>query len=496
MDKREIKLYIDDESFLYDVQGLVMAFYPGRKPVSTTDPKEAELAIRVPEGDDRRMVKNTLKKELYHRLSGETGRSLPWGTLTGVRPTKIVLRLIAEGRSHGEIIDKMRKEYLTSEDKARLSADIAFREAEMIGELYGSPYSATMTGAAGADTPVCLYIGIPFCPSICLYCSFSSYAIGAYKDTVDDYILALKEELRGAAGALGDRHIAAVYFGGGTPTSLSAEQIDGLLAAVSDCFDLSVLPEYTVEAGRPDSITREKLEVLSHHGVDRISINPQTLQQQTLDTIGRRHTVEDFYRAYTMAREYSFIINTDLIVGLPGEGEPEVADTLRRVADLSPDNLTVHSLARKRASRLTEEWEEYADEAFVYTDAIEHIVYDTARQLDMEPYYMYRQKNIAGNMENVGFAHRGEECLYNVLMMEEACDIAAFGAGAVSKRMPIPEMPTPEMSTPKMPESESSALEKTRSGLYAKADRLRNPKDVKNYINRIAEVTEKKQNFF
>ena len=460
-DHGPIRLYIGDESFLYDVYGLITAFYPGNRPEIKKDPSEAQIVIDVPEGADRITRKNRLKKELYNELASRQGHTLPWGTLTGVRPTKLTLRELAKGSSFDETVEYMKKNYLTSEEKAHLATRIAVRERQMMAEI--------------PDDSVCLYIGIPFCPSICLYCSFSSYAIGAYRDSVDAYIAALKKELSETAKALEGRNIAAVYFGGGTPTSLSANQLLGLLETVDASFDLSHLKEYTVEAGRPDSITADKLGVLAEHGVNRISINPQTLQQKTLDTIGRRHTVDDFYRAYNLAREYPFLINTDLIVGLPGEKEEEVKDTLERIISLSPDNLTVHSLAKKRASRLTEQWDDYSSDAFVYTDTIERLVFDTAARLDMEPYYMYRQKEIAGNMENVGFAKEGAECLYNVLMMEEASDIAAFGAGAVSKRI-----------------SQSPA----KTVVTDKADRQKNPKDVKNYIDRMDEIIQKKRKFF
>ncbi|MCR5099121.1 MAG: coproporphyrinogen dehydrogenase HemZ [Lachnospiraceae bacterium] len=456
-----IRLYIDNDSFLYDVYGLLTAFYPGNRPEIMSEASDAQIVINVPEAPDRITQKNTLKKELYNELSRRQGHTLPWGTLTGVRPTKLTLRELDRGRSFEETVEYMKANYLTSEKKARLATEIAVRERQMMSSLH--------------DGSVCLYIGIPFCPSICLYCSFSSYAIGAFGDSVEDYLDALKTEIKNASRVLNGRHIEAVYFGGGTPTSLSATQLDGLLGTLDSSIDLSGTSEFTVEAGRPDSITDDKLKVLASHGVDRISVNPQTLQQKTLDTIGRRHTVDDFCRAYSMARNYPFLINTDLIVGLPGEVENEVRDTLERIVELSPDNLTVHSLAKKRASRLTEQWDEFASGAFVYTDTIEQLVFDAARRLDMEPYYMYRQKEIAGNMENVGFARAGEECLYNVLMMEEACDIAAFGAGAVSKRI---------SGTP------------AHDGMREKADRIRNPKDVKNYIDRIEETVQKKDKFF
>ena len=455
-----VSLYIDDESFLYDVYGLVTAFYPGRKPEILKQPEGAGIAVFVPDAGDRLEKKNLLKKELYEVLSKAQNRVLPWGTLTGVRPTKLALRQLSGGASYDDTVEYMEQTFLTSGEKARLAASIARTEIRLMD-------SVPVDG-------ICLYIGIPFCPSICLYCSFSSYAIGAYRDSVEAYLSALKREIRETAGAISHRPVKAIYFGGGTPTSLSAAQLSGLLDVIGESYDLSHLNEYTVEAGRPDSITKDKLEALKDHGVDRISINPQTLQQATLDTIGRRHTVDDFYRAYELAKGYPFLINTDLIVGLPGEGEAEVFDTLFRIEKLKPDNLTVHSLAKKRASRLTEEWDDYASDAFVYTDRIEQRVFDTASALEMEPYYMYRQKQIAGNMENVGFAKRDSECLYNVLMMEEACDIASFGAGAVSKHIPG----------------------ENRSYGQVKSERLKNPKDVKNYIERIDEIIQKKHNFF
>ena len=454
-----ITLWIDDESFLYDVYGLVTSFFPGKKPVIVKKPGEAELIIKVPGGSERLERKNAIKRELYTALSRRQGHTLPWGTLTGVRPTKLTLRKLTGGTSFSDTVEHMESSYLVSKDKALLATTIAQKELRLMEDL--------------PENGICLYIGIPFCPSICLYCSFSSYAIGAYKDSVAGYLDSLKREIKETAAVIGPRPVTAIYFGGGTPTSLTASQLEGLFSAIEESYDLSHLSEYTVEAGRPDSITEDKLDAMARFGISRISINPQTLQQPTLDTIGRCHTVEDFYRAYDMAGRYDFIVNTDLIVGLPGEGEDQIRDTLSRIKELAPENLTVHSLAKKRASRLTEKWDEYAKDAFVYTDAIEKIVYDTASSMSMEPYYMYRQKQIAGNMENVGFALPGTECLYNVLMMEECSDIASFGAGAVSKRLTDPRTPG-----------------------WAKADRLKNPKDVHNYMERIEEIIQKKHKFF
>lgn len=296
------------------------------------------------------------------------------------------------------------------------------------------------------------------------------------KDYVDNYVDALIKEIRFVAESMKGRRLDTVYMGGGTPTTLSAEQLDKVLTVVEEAFDLSRCRELTVEAGRPDSVTPDKFRVLKAHNVGRISINPQTMNQKTLDLIGRKHTVEDIKNAYTMAREAGLDnINMDMILGLPGEGVDEVAHTLNEIKAMGPESLTVHSLAIKRASRLNILREQYAELSIENTDNIITMTEQTARDLNMQPYYMYRQKNMAGNFENVGYAVSGLECIYNILIMEEKQTIIACGAGA---------------STKVVFHNEGDANHSVR------IERIENVKDVRSYVERIDEMIERKRKFF
>lgn len=370
---------------------------------------------------DRKETKNRLKRTLYQMLSSYTGQELPWGDLTGIRPTKIPMALLEEGKSGTEIAEYMKKTYFTSDEKINLSIDIAKRELELLHKLdYENGYS--------------LYIGIPFCPTTCLYCSFTSYSLSAWQNRVDDYLTALEKEITFTAVRFAHKKLNTIYIGGGTPTTLSASQLDRLLCKIKCSFDLSYLIEFTVEAGRPDSITREKLAVLRRHGISRISINPQTMKQATLDLIGRHHTVEQTVESFYMARELGFDnINMDLIVGLPGESLDDVADTMEVMRKLAPDNLTVHSLAVKRAARLNMDWAKYQNFKIVNTKEHIDLTARVASEMGLSPYYLYRQKNMAGNFENVGYAKPGKAGVYNVLIMEEKQTIMALGAGATTK---------------------------------------------------------------
>lgn len=370
---------------------------------------------------DRKETKNRLKRALYQMLSSYTGQELPWGSLTGIRPTKIPMALLEEGKSETEIADYMKETYFTSDEKIALSIDIAKRELALLHKLdYENGYS--------------LYIGIPFCPTTCLYCSFTSYSLSAWRGRVDDYLDALEQEIDFTAVRFAHKKLNTIYIGGGTPTTLSASQLDRLIRKIKCSFDLSYLIEFTVEAGRPDSITREKLEVLRRHGISRISINPQTMKQETLDLIGRHHTVEQTVESFSMARELGFDnINMDLIVGLPGESLADVADTMEAMRKLDPDNLTVHSLAIKRAARLNMDWAKYQDFKIVNTKEHIDLTAKVAEEMGLSPYYLYRQKNMAGNFENVGYAKPGKAGVYNVLIMEEKQTIMALGAGATTK---------------------------------------------------------------
>lgn len=370
---------------------------------------------------DHLATKNAVKKLFYQMLVKRTGKELPWGSLTGIRPTKIALTRLEQGWTLEEIHSFMKEAYLASDEKINLSIEIAAREKAILAPLdYERGYS--------------LYVGIPFCPTTCLYCSFTSYPISKWKGRTGEYLEALFKELEYTSRKMEGRPLDTIYFGGGTPTSLPAGDIDAILCKLERLFDTKHALEFTVEAGRPDSITEEKLEVLRSHGITRISINPQTMNQKTLDLIGRHHTVEMVKERFFMARELGFDnINMDLIMGLPEETLEDVLHTLEEVRTLAPDSLTVHSLAIKRAARLNMFKEEYGDLRINNTPEMISMSADCARQMGMEPYYLYRQKNMAGNFENVGYSLPGKACIYNILIMEEMQTIAACGAGTTTK---------------------------------------------------------------
>ena len=408
---------------------------------------------------DRKSVKNEAKRLVYDVMKQQTGKDLPWGTLTGIRPTKITMSLYERKKplTDEAVYDYMKNNYYVSDEKIDLSRDIAKREIRILRNIdYRDGYS--------------LYIGIPFCPSTCLYCSFTSYNIDAYKKKVDEYVDSVIKEIDYVANAFKDKKLNTVYFGGGTPTTLTDVQLDKLITKVKDSFDFTYVQEFTVEAGRPDSITREKLQVLKKHGVSRISINPQTMKQDTLDIIGRKHTVSQVIDAFNMAREEGFDnINMDFIVGLPNEGIEDVRYTMEETLKLNPDSITVHSLAIKRAARLNMFKDEYKELSIENNKEIMSLTAEYAKKMGMKPYYLYRQKNIAGNMENVGYAKEGCEGIYNILIMEEKQTIIALGAGSVTKYV--------------YPDGE-------------RIERVDNVKNVDLYIERIDEMIERKINFF
>ena len=404
---------------------------------------------------DRKEYKNKLKILLYEGYSKITNQQLPWGTLTGIRPTKLALTALEEGMTTEEVRDYFKEHYLCSDEKTELSLQIASRELDILRKIdYKNGYS--------------IYIGIPFCPTTCLYCSFTSYSISRYKDYVDEYLQALFKEIEYAATCFPDKKLTTIYIGGGTPTTLNEEQLERLLMKINSTLDFTNVVEFTVEAGRPDSITYDKLRILKEQGVTRISINPQTMNQTTLDIIGRRHTVEQIKDAYHMARELGHEnINMDLIIGLPSENVKEVEHTLADIGQLDPESVTVHTLAIKRAANLNIYREKYAD--LEYGDAVAMLdrTCQFAKNMDYEAYYLYRQKNMAHNLENVGYAKHGKECIYNILIMEEKQYILALGAGAASKYVFD----------------------------HNRIERGENVKDVKEYVERIDEMIMRKKNF-
>ncbi|WP_027422505.1 coproporphyrinogen dehydrogenase HemZ [Lachnobacterium bovis] len=409
--------------------------------------------------DDRKKTKDNLKKSVYKLMSEVSNKELPWGTLTGIRPTKIPMKLLLEGKSTQEVFDDMKAKYLCSDEKINLSIEVAQEEIDILKKIdYENGYS--------------LYIGIPFCPSTCLYCSFTSYPLGIWKNRVDEYLDALEKEIDFTAEKCKNKKLNSVYFGGGTPTTLLPHQLDRLIKKVKSSFDMSYCVEFTVEAGRPDSITREKLEVLRANGIDRISINPQTMKQETLKLIGRHHTVEQTIESFKLARELGFShINMDLIVGLPGETIDDVRNTMEVLKELKPDNVTVHSLAIKRAARLTVFKEHYEKMKMINTSEHMKMCERYCREMGLVPYYLYRQKGMAGNMENVGYGQKGKAGVYNILIMEEKQTIMALGAGACTKLV----------------------LDEYNQDGNRKIARVENVKDVKNYLERIDEMIERKR---
>ena len=402
--------------------------------------------------------KNYAKVAVYKALEKVKGTLTPWGILTGVRPTKVAYQYLTEGCSPEETIRILQEAYLLREDKARLTTFVAKKEAAILEDHEGSDIS--------------LYGGILFCPTRCSYCSFISNDYRAYQKYADDYVDALAYEITSCKELLSGRHIRSLYLGGGTPTTLNVSQLRKVLEAFQEAVPFSSLDEITVEAGRPDTITKKKLLLLKEMGVGRISINPQTMNQETLDRIGRKHSVESVKEAMAMAREVGFSsVNMDLIVGLPGEELPEVRNTLTEIEKLHPDNLTVHTLAVKRSSRMNElnEGKDLLGESlceYRKIDAILTLCSESASRMGMQPYYMYRQKNMIGNFENVGYSIPGKEGRYNIEIMEERQSILAFGAGGVSK-----------IYDPKI----------------NRLERVPNVKGVKEYIERIDEMIQRKK---
>ena len=406
----------------------------------------------------KRAYKNLLLKELYKVLSRETGRTLPWGILTGVRPTKLLFERLKKGTVGN--ITYMTTEYLCSPKKAGLAQKTAARELEILNRFdYKNGYS--------------LYVGFPFCPSICNYCSFGSHPIDRYGDLVQAYIDALLKEINKTCGILKNKKLQTVYFGGGTPTAVSAGQLKSVIDRVKQSFDMSNVLEFTVEAGRPDSIDAEKLQMLKEEGITRISINPQTMCERTLELIGRKHTAQQTVDAFNLARSMGFDnINMDLIAGLTGESFSDMKYTLDEVGKLAPDCITVHTLALKRAARLTTQKELYAGQEASDVGKMVDYAADFCMDRGYEPYYLYRQKNMAENLENVGYALPGKEGLYNILIMEEVQQILALGAGASSKFI------------------DRNITNGRRFG------RIENVKNVSEYINRIDEMTDRKLECF
>lgn len=380
----------------------------------------------------RQLEKNESKTRKYAYLAvyllllqNHTGRVQSWGLLNGMRPTKLIHGMKKRGLSDSEIKSYIQDEYLVQDDKINLLLDVANHQLKVIPDLYT------------IQNEVSIYIGIPFCPTRCAYCTFPAYAHEPFKKWVGPFLDALLDEIRIVGAFIKEKQlpVTSIYFGGGTATTLSATQFEKLLITVyEEIASSSQVREITVEAGRPDTITAEKLELLKRYDIHRISINPQSFKQETLDRIGRHHTVEDVIDKFKLAKDYEFDnINMDLIVGLPGEGEPDLAYSLGQIEILQPESLTIHMLAFKRSSKITQNRGLYTTASKDELERMSQMTYDFAEKHQYLPYYLYRQKNISGNMENIGYSKEGQESIYNILIMEEAQNILGLGVGASSK---------------------------------------------------------------
>ena len=477
-----IQIQCKETLYTYNLYHITKAFFPNAEIKQCVDAEQEPLVrIELDDGscflldakefeenqkkEDAQEKKKIVTKMVYRFLSEKTGQEMAWGMLTGVRPTKLAMHQMENGMNEAQAKAFLQEVYCVSEKKAGLAVDIACREKALLSKLdYLNGFS--------------LYVGIPFCPSICSYCSFSSSPIDVWSPRMDDYLKALCIELHHIAKETEGKTLNTIYIGGGTPTTLTAKQLEKLLNVVDELFlneeRGAELLEYTVEAGRPDSITKEKLEVICSHPVTRISVNPQTMQQKTLDLVGRKHTVQAVKDIFHLARELGFDnINMDLIAGLPGENAEDMRDTLRQIEELSPDSLTVHSLAIKRAARMAQE-QPVGDLHTEITEMVEDAA-KTAEKLGLVPYYLYRQKNIAGNFENVGYAKADKAGIYNILIMEEKQTIYAAGAGATTKIV-LPEKI------------------KTENGKETNLIRIENVKNIEEYIARIDEMIKRKSN--
>lgn len=438
-----MNLYVKNHNFHFELENLTRLFFPNEKITVIRDFSEpqppyiytevsdkitisvnigsfnkSETAVKKLTDDDNELVSAQL---LYKLLCDFTGLTQPWGILTGVRPVKL-LRRLAEESNEEQAVKKFEKDFFVSNEKISLSRETEHNERKIL-EL-SKPESFS------------LYVGIPFCPSRCSYCSFVMASIERAEKLIEPYTKLLCEEIKQTAeiaNKLGLR-LETVYFGGGTPTTLSAEQLDTVLRTVNNSFDMSTCREFTVEAGRPDTIDIAKLFALKENKVDRISINPQTVNDEVLKTIGRKHTAQQFFDAFELARKCGFDnINTDLIAGLPTDTPDSFKNSLDSIVRLNAECITVHTLCMKRASRLTTEG--VTLDLQQARDAREMLAYtqNILGQNEYIPYYMYRQSRMVGNLENVGWSKKGFESLYNVYVMDETHTILACGSGGVTK---------------------------------------------------------------
>ncbi|WP_294382325.1 coproporphyrinogen III oxidase [uncultured Clostridium sp.] len=465
----EIKIKLNNMKYRYDVYQMFNIYFPldeikflddGDYIVNILDGKiEFKYGEYYNESKILENIKEDIKKLVFSSLKELTKEEYPWGILVGIRPSKIALKYLEEGKTEEEIIKIFEIKHLASKKKAKLCIEIAKTEEKFVNKESNS---------------IAIYIGMAFCPTRCFYCSFAANTIVGNKKLVNPYLQALIKEISAMKKYVNDRklNIESVYFGGGTPTAVNNEEFEAVMKEVYEAFVKDKnLKEFTVECGRPDSITSEKLQTMKTYDVTRISINPQTMNDDTLKMIGRGHTSAQVIEKFNLARSMGFNdINMDMIIGLPGEGIKEVLHTKNEILKLKPDSLTVHGLSLKRASIL---YENFILKKGIQVKKQEELaqMYEESRilaqELGLHPYYMYRQKNMVGNMENLGYSRKGAECIYNIEMIEDKQTIIALGADAVSKVVFLDEN---------------------------RIERFANIKDIKEYCNRIDEMIQGKIN--
>ncbi len=417
--------------------------------------EEKQEIYNLDEKTLKKESKMMIKRNIFKVLKRIYPIHVPWGILTGIRPTKIVHELLDENKKEKDIKRILKEKYFMDESKIKLINEIAVVERQFV-------YPPN-------KEKIALYVSIPFCPTRCVYCSFPSHTLKQWGHMKKDYLKALIKEIKGVSVLVKKLHkeIESVYIGGGTPTTLDPGELSLLIESLYAHFDLSNIKEFTVEAGRPDTINKEKLKALKDGKISRISINPQSMNESTLLEIGRSHSVKDIIDTFHMARDIGlYNINMDIILGLPKETPVMVENTLKEISKLSPESLTVHTMAIKRASTLKENIGEY--ELSQYKDMINmiDISMDYAKKMELHPYYMYRQKHMLGNLENIGYAKKGFECIYNIQIMEEKQSIFALGAGAISKMVYLDEN---------------------------RIERVPNVKNIEHYIPRVEEMIQKKE---
>lgn len=468
-----MKLYLIGHDYKYAAEQMLLTLFPDQRPQypdTPCAPEEDALRLSLSVGDtwvtatadltfqgkhytarrrchpvpdsdalaQGRAYQRILKLAFYQAGTHALGVHPAWGALSGVRPVKLPERDLAAGASPAQARRRLERDYYVSAPRARLAVDCAV--AALNAEAILSPKD------------ISLYVGIPYCPTRCAYCSFICADVRRSLATVEPYLSALYQEIETAGKALvaAGRTIRTVYIGGGTPTTLSATQLDALLTRMERHLALDGCTEFTVEAGRPDTITQEKLQVLRQHGVGRISINPQTLEDHVLSAIGRAHSAGDILTANTLARHIGFdCINMDLIAGLPQDSVAGFCRSLEGVLAMAPENITVHTLALKRGSRLME-----LGGTLPSGDDVAHMLEfanDTLHRAGYVPYYLYRQKYMSGSFENVGWTRPGKENLYNICMMEELHSVLSLGAGGITKLVDRARGSIQRISNPKFP---------------------------------------------